>query len=127
MLRKRVDQFGVAEPVIQPAGGNQIFIQLPGLSQSDKERAKEQIQKAAYLEFRMVQGGQRRNHRATGDCRFRRAMNCSSTLSQQPGRHADAVEAVIVKKKPENGLAGDIVKSARWCAATWANRRLNSR
>ena len=39
VLRKRVDQFGVAEPVIQPAGGNQILIQLPGLSQSDKDSA----------------------------------------------------------------------------------------
>src|SRR5277367_2751450 len=54
ILRKRVDQFGVAEPVIQPAGGNRILIQLPGLSQSAKESAKTQIQKAAYLEFRMV-------------------------------------------------------------------------
>ncbi len=54
VLRKRVDAFGVAEPVIQPAGGNRILIQLPGLSQSAKESAKQQIQKAAYLEFRMV-------------------------------------------------------------------------
>src|SRR5208282_5903418 len=54
VLRKRVDAFGVAEPVIQPAGGNRILIQLPGLSQSVKENAKEQIQKPAYLEFRMV-------------------------------------------------------------------------
>ncbi|MEI9863354.1 MAG: hypothetical protein WDN00_02110 [Limisphaerales bacterium] len=54
VLRKRVDSFGVAEPVIQPAGGNRILIQLPGLSQSVKESAKEQIQKKAYLEFRIV-------------------------------------------------------------------------
>ena len=54
VLRKRVDAFGVAEPVIQPAGGNRILIQLPGLSQSVKESAKAQIQKAAFLEFRMV-------------------------------------------------------------------------
>ena len=31
VLRKRVDAFGVAEPIIQPAGGNRILIQLPGL------------------------------------------------------------------------------------------------
>ena len=54
VLRKRVDAFGVAEPIIQPAGGNRILIQLPGLSEADKESAKAQIQKAAYLEFRMV-------------------------------------------------------------------------
>jgi SecD/SecF fusion protein len=40
VLRKRVDRFGVAEPVIQSAGGNRILIQLPGLSPSDKESAQ---------------------------------------------------------------------------------------
>jgi preprotein translocase subunit SecD len=30
----------VAEPVIQSAGGNRILIQLPGLSQADKDSAK---------------------------------------------------------------------------------------
>lgn len=54
VLRKRVDQFGVAEPVIQPAGNDRILIQLPGVSDAEKDRAREQIQKAAYLEFRMV-------------------------------------------------------------------------
>src|SRR5258707_2672863 len=54
VLRKRVDQFGVAEPVIQPAGNDRILIQLPGLSDADKDIARAQIQKAAHLEFRMV-------------------------------------------------------------------------
>ena len=54
VLRKRVDRFGVAEPVIQPAGNDRILIQLPGLSDADKESARAQIQKAAYLEFRLV-------------------------------------------------------------------------
>ena len=43
VLRKRIDQFGVAEPVIQSVGGNRILVQLPGLAQSDKDHAKEQI------------------------------------------------------------------------------------
>lgn len=54
VLRKRVDQFGVAEPILQPAGDNRILVQLPGLSEAEKEAAKTQIQKAAFLEFRMV-------------------------------------------------------------------------
>src|ERR1039457_5514270 len=54
VLRKRIDKFGVAEPPIQSAGGNRILIQLPGLSQSDKDSAKSTIQKTAFLEFRMV-------------------------------------------------------------------------
>lgn len=54
VLRKRVDRFGVAEPVIQPEGDNRILIQLPGLSDSEMQSARTQIQKAAFLEFRMV-------------------------------------------------------------------------
>ena len=54
VLRKRVDAFGVAEPIIQPAGGNRILIQLPGLSEAVKAEAQTNIQKSAYLEFRMV-------------------------------------------------------------------------
>jgi SecD/SecF fusion protein len=54
VLRKRVDRFGVAEPVIQPQGNNQILVQLPGLSEAVQQQAKESLQKAAYLEFKMV-------------------------------------------------------------------------
>jgi SecD/SecF fusion protein len=54
VLRKRVDKFGVAEPLIQPEGSDRILVQLPGLSAADQEDAKTQIQKAAKLEFRLV-------------------------------------------------------------------------
>src|SRR5437660_1214786 len=54
VLRKRVDNLGVAEPIIQPEGNYRIRVQLPGLSAADQESAKVRIQKAAFLEFRMV-------------------------------------------------------------------------
>ncbi len=54
VLRKRVDKFGVAEPLIQPQGHNRILVQLPGLSAADQESAKAAIQRAAFLEFRLV-------------------------------------------------------------------------
>lgn len=54
VLRKRVDRFGVAEPVIQPQGKDRILVQLPGLSEADKDQARGQIQKAAFLEFKLV-------------------------------------------------------------------------
>jgi SecD/SecF fusion protein len=54
VLRKRVDKFGVAEPVIQPQGGDHILVQLPGLSADDQENAKIAIKKPAYLEFKLV-------------------------------------------------------------------------
>lgn len=54
VLRKRVDKFGVAEPVIQPEGNNRILVQLPGLSAADQENARIAIKKAAFLEFKIV-------------------------------------------------------------------------
>src|SRR5260221_4957100 len=54
VLRKRVDKLGVAEPLIQPAGNNRILIQLPGVSEAEKDTARRQIEKPPYLEFRIV-------------------------------------------------------------------------
>ena len=51
-LRKRVNELGVAEPVIQQQGKNRIVVQLPGVQ--DTARAKEILGATATLEFRMV-------------------------------------------------------------------------
>jgi preprotein translocase subunit SecD len=53
-VRKRIDEFGVSEPVIQRQGfsdSDRIVLQLPGVE--DPERVKETIQKTAFLEYRM--------------------------------------------------------------------------
>ena len=52
IIRNRVDQFGVAEPVIQKQGTERIVVQLPGLL--DAQRAKSLIGQTAQLEFRLV-------------------------------------------------------------------------
>ena len=51
-LRNRVNELGVAEPVIQQQGENRIVVQLPGVQ--DTARAKEILGATATLEFRMV-------------------------------------------------------------------------
>ena len=51
-LRKRVNELGVSEPVIQQQGANRIVVQLPGVQ--DTARAKEILGATATLEFRMV-------------------------------------------------------------------------
>jgi protein-export membrane protein SecD len=52
VLRRRVDEFGVAEPLIQREGEDRIAIQLPGLT--DRQRAMDLIGKTALLEFSLV-------------------------------------------------------------------------
>jgi preprotein translocase subunit SecD len=51
-IRNRVDQFGVAEPVIVPQGDREILVQLPGIK--EPQRAIELIGKTALLEFKLV-------------------------------------------------------------------------
>jgi SecD/SecF fusion protein len=52
ILRNRIDQFGVSEPVIQKVGARRILIELPGIS--DPDQAKALIGKTAMLEFKML-------------------------------------------------------------------------
>ena len=52
IMRNRVDQFGVAEPVIQKQGDKRMIIQLPGVE--DPERVRKFIGQTALLEFRLV-------------------------------------------------------------------------
>ncbi len=54
-LRNRVNELGVAEPVIQQQGKNRIVVQLPGVQ--DTARAKEILGATATLEFRLVAEG----------------------------------------------------------------------
>lgn len=51
-LRNRVNELGVAEPVIQQQGENRIVVQLPGVQ--DTVRAKEILGTTATLEYRLV-------------------------------------------------------------------------
>jgi len=52
IIRNRVDQFGVSEPLIAHQGDRWIVVELPGVK--DPERAIELIGKTALLEFKLV-------------------------------------------------------------------------
>ncbi|MCU7555666.1 protein translocase subunit SecD [Alteromonas sp. ASW11-19] len=52
IIRNRVNQLGVAEPLVQKQGADRIVVQLPGIQ--DTARAKEILNATATLEFRMV-------------------------------------------------------------------------
>ena len=52
ILRTRIDEFGVEEPLIQKVGADRIIVELPG--NTDESRAKNLIQQSAFLEFKLV-------------------------------------------------------------------------
>lgn len=54
VLRSRVDQYGVAEPIIQKQGADRVALDLPGID--DPQAALDLIGRTAVLEFRQVLG-----------------------------------------------------------------------
>jgi SecD/SecF fusion protein len=105
VLRRRVDRFGVAEPLIQPAGNDTILVQLPGLSAAEQENAKRTIQKAAFLEFRLAS--------PTSDQDLKEGIPPGYVVLRHKQRQRDGreiTESVVVKKKAE--MDGSSIKSA---------------
>ena len=97
-----MDRLGVAEPLIQPAGANRILIQMPGLSEERKAEAKSNIEKAAFLEFRLV-------HERSAELIEQGITPIGFTNMVQRSRGADGrvtVQPYLVKRQPEHGLTG---------------------
>lgn len=52
VVRNRIDQYGVSEPVIQKKGGSRLVVELPGVS--NVEEVRKLLQGTALLEFKLV-------------------------------------------------------------------------
>jgi preprotein translocase subunit SecD len=52
VIRQRIDEFGVSEPVVQKSGTDRIIVELAG--ERDPGRAKQIVQRSAFLEFRIT-------------------------------------------------------------------------
>ncbi|MGH7329440.1 MAG: preprotein translocase subunit SecD, partial [Polyangiaceae bacterium] len=52
VVRTRIDQFGVSEPVVQKLGTDRIIVELPGID--DERRATDVVEKAAFLQFQIT-------------------------------------------------------------------------
>ncbi|MEY2428794.1 MAG: SecD/SecF fusion protein [Verrucomicrobiota bacterium] len=106
VLRKRVDKFGVAEPLIQEAGNNRILVSLPGLSHDAQEEAKISLQRAAFLEFRLV-------HPESKQLIEEGVVEPGYEILRLKEKHGDGremTESILVKKHAE--MNGSGIKSA---------------
>jgi SecD/SecF fusion protein len=54
VIRKRIDTFGVSEPIISPVANDRILVQIPGLDTAKIQEARDQLSRVAKLEFRLV-------------------------------------------------------------------------
>jgi preprotein translocase subunit SecD len=52
VVRTRIDQFGVSEPLVQKEGKDRIIVELPGID--DPQRAMDVVQKSAFLQFEIT-------------------------------------------------------------------------
>jgi preprotein translocase subunit SecD len=56
VVRTRIDEFGVAEPVVQKVGSDRLIVELPGVD--DPQRAEQVVQKTAFLQFMITDKSQ---------------------------------------------------------------------
>jgi SecD/SecF fusion protein len=108
VLRHRVDNLGVAEPVIQPVGEDHIMIQLPGLSQAAQDEAKKNIQKAAFLEFRLVHPN---SEQLLKEGIIEPGYQVL-TMKRKDQNGKPVIDSYLVQKKLANGLTGKYIKRA---------------
>jgi len=110
-IRKRIDRFGVSEPIITPQGNDRILVQIPGLDAANIQEARDQLSRVAKLEFRLVypDNGQRLNAIDAGKEVIPPEYRIE-TYKQQTESGKPIEERLLVKKKAD--LGGNHVSQA---------------
>src|SRR5438132_898391 len=112
VIRKRVDYFGVGEPVISPVGNDRILVQIPGLDTAKIQEAREQLSRVAKLEFRLVfpDNGERLRAIDGGKEVIPPEYRIETYKMAAEGNEKPREERLLVKKKAD--LGGDRVSSS---------------
>lgn len=103
VLRRRVEELNIAEPIIQRQGRDRIVVELPGLQ--DPTQAKELLGKTATLEFRLVQDSPD-PYRASADAPAPPGTRLFSV------RSPDSYQQPYILLKNEVMLTGDYITDA---------------
>jgi SecD/SecF fusion protein len=111
VIRKRVDVFGVSEPIISPVGADRILVQIPGLDTAKIQEARDQLSRVAKLEFRLVypDNGDRLRKIDDGKEVIPPEFRIETYKMQREGEKP-VEERLLVKKKAD--LSGERVSSA---------------
>ncbi|MGE4318849.1 MAG: protein translocase subunit SecD [Deferribacterales bacterium] len=107
VVRNRIDQFGVSEPVIQRQGDSQVVVQLPGIT--DPDRAINLIGKTAQLKFYMVDDSVSANDVSTGNVPFDDIVLFQKKTDKATGKVISKVPYVL---KAEAALTGEYITDA---------------
>ncbi|HME88921.1 MAG TPA: protein translocase subunit SecD [Chthoniobacterales bacterium] len=112
VIRKRVDVFGVSEPVISPVSNDRILVQIPGLDTAKIQAAREQLSRVAKLEFRLVyaDNGKKLEDIDAGKDVIPPDYRIETYKMQAEGNEKPREERLLVKKKAD--LGGNHVSAA---------------
>jgi protein-export membrane protein SecD/preprotein translocase SecF subunit len=113
VLRKRIDEFGVTEPLIQKVGDDRIVVELAGIR--DPGRAKAIVQRSAFLEFRITDKTQALERALPAMDRQLRALGVTSA-GAAPAKQASAVEQLLGGDSAKK--VGDTTAAAQAAADT---------
>jgi preprotein translocase subunit SecD len=103
VVRNRIDQFGVTEPIIQRQGKDQVVVQLPGIT--DPESAINLIGRTAQLKFHIVNDSVNPEDALRGNLPFD-----SIILYQKDDGHGHGKLPLVLKR--EVSLTGDYIVDA---------------
>jgi SecD/SecF fusion protein len=112
VIRKRVDYFGVGEPIISPVGNDRILVQIPGLDTAKIQEARDQLSRVAKLEFRLVypDNGERLRDIDAGKEVIPPDYRIEVYKHAAEGNEKPTEERLLVKKKAD--LGGDRVSAS---------------
>src|SRR3989449_3378300 len=112
VIRKRIDVFGVSEPIISPVGGDRILVQIPGLDTAKIQEARDQLSRVAKLEFRLVypDNGERLREIDEGKQVIPPEYRIETYKMQREDEKPIEERLLVVKKKAD--LGGDRVKES---------------
>src|SRR6266487_5156679 len=112
VIRKRIDVFGVSEPIISPVANDRILVQIPGLDTAKIQEARDQLSRVAKLEFRLVypDNGERLREIDEGKQVIPLEFRIETYKMQREGEKPVEEERLLVKKKAD--LGGDRVSGS---------------
>jgi preprotein translocase subunit SecD len=105
VVRQRIDEFGVAEPVVQKVGDDRIIVELPGID--DAARAQEVVQKSAFLEFQIVDKSGALEKALPRLDEIARAAGLSATASAAVGDTSKATSVTSLLTQKSDSAARD--------------------
>jgi protein-export membrane protein SecD/preprotein translocase SecF subunit len=110
VLRKRIDEFGVSEPLVQQVGNDRIVVELAGIT--DPARAKGIVQKSAFLEFRITdKTGALEKALPTMDRTLRSLGLSASAGTAKPSAVQQLLGGDSAKTAADTSLAGGVLTS----------------